>query len=113
MAKESVEITQMFETAVAMLMRLECENAADEIEGTASYKFLIQTLMDINNAAGRKGADIADIAPKGLQYVLNLMIKTDCEQLTTKVLIQIVPSANYIGQLTNPAKVPFSHTSAL
>ena len=105
-AKESIEIMQMFETAAAVLMRGECQGVKEGVENTASYKFLIQTLVDMNNViTGRKSDEIPEVALKGLQYALNLLIKIDCEQLTTKVLVQIVPSATYLNLIADPAKV--------
>ncbi len=83
-----------------MLMRFECLPIKEGIENTATYKQLIQELVDLN---GRSAASPED-ALKGLQYVLDLLLKVGCEPLTTKVLLQLIPSSGYVAQVqTVPA----------
>jgi len=105
--KEVIEVTQIFESAVALLMRKECLNTKEGIENTSAYKLLIKIIVDMNSLSSIKYEEIPEHAYKGILYILSILKKINYEPFTTKVLVQIIPTVSYLNHITDPNKVFF------
>lgn len=77
-----IEISTLFEGAVSILIKKDCSLHNGPIESTATYNSLIQIL------AGQTEEF------KKLEYLFNLLIKTNCKRLSSKILLHIISTSS-------------------
>jgi len=101
--KKAAHIREMFEYAIALLIRKECPIETTTIENTASYTLLIEILLELKSSP----EDDSEYFSHGMEYFLSILRKISNEKLCAKILIQFIYFSSYFNKVEEPKKVTF------
>ena len=91
-ADKNIDISALFEGGVSFLFKKDCTIHTGSIESTATYHSLIQILAGQTEEFTK------------LEFVLNLLIKTNCKRLTSKIILHIISTSSLFSTLAEEQK---------
>lgn len=99
--RDAARIREIFEYALAVLMRRECPPETANVENTASYTLLVEVLLALKTSP----EEDSDYSAHGMQHLLSVLRKISNAKLSAKILIQFIYFSSYFNKLEDPSKV--------